>query len=183
MSDLSGEQGVKIGGGWRGDDKSVGSIRLGGYGGGVPDRCGPDVVLLPLAASGLLLSLKHGGGHHLFLLPLVFCFLQPCWHCKSSAGRGAWGHGCCTLFCGAGLMSGGRVCTGIGEDRDGWENPVHQLRQGFTQCTVGMWVGIDTVGRWVGCAGGNACGESKKNEKHELFHGVCWWLEVGVDQF
>jgi hypothetical protein len=35
----------------------------------------------------------------------------------------------------------------------------------------------------VGCAGGNACRESKENEKHELFHGVCWCLEVGVDRF
>ena len=44
-------------------------------------------------------------------------------------------------------------------------------------------MGIDTVGQWVGCAGGNARGESKEDEKHELFHGGCWWLEVGVDQF
>jgi hypothetical protein len=104
------EQGVKIGDGWRGHNRGGGSLRLGGYGGGVGDlahskllvgwlHCrGLGGVLLPVAGSGLLPPSKGGGSHRLFLLPLVFSILQPPWHRKNGAGGGAQGHGNRTLW-------------------------------------------------------------------------------------
>jgi hypothetical protein len=99
---MSREQGVEIGGGWAGDDRSRGGLthHLGGPGEGDSGSAS--------TWGNLLLSLKCGGGHcHFLLLFPFFCFLWPRWHCGNVVEIGARERDYQTLMCRAEPISVG----------------------------------------------------------------------------
>ncbi len=149
---MSIEQVIEIGGGWRGYNRSRGGLthHLGGPGGGDSGSAS--------MCSGLLLLLKRGSGHCLFLLPsLFFGFLRPCWYCSNVVEIGACGSGSQTLVCRAELMLVGHFCAGVNEFSGRGYICVNQSRLGLTQCVVGVWVlGVESFRRWVKFPSGNA---------------------------